>query len=561
MSRAETDNPGSPASGSRATPPRSSSSSSCSAVRASTSPAKSPSPSSRTPTFRASSSVSTTASCPSTRCRSPSPSPLRTRSTPSPVSPPCAPLPAAARRRSALFFDWNADMFKTLQLVDAALSKVRQERCPPQLSSPPTASPSPRFPSSATASPPRTPTSACRSSGRSPPTSSSRRSIAWTASAPSLCRATRSPTSKLRLRPPSSCRPALRSPISSPRFKTPTSSTPPASIKRSTSSCSLSSVRRFTTPALSRRSSSRPPPLGIPIQVGDVRRSPPGHRAQLHRRAGRRQARGAAQHRAPAFEQHRAGRRRSHRRSRQARGVASSRRQHQALLRSVAARARQHLAACVMPSSSASSSPPLIIVIFLRDWRSSLIAGARHPHHHRDHLRLSLRHRPELQPDDARWSGRRGRTCHRRRHRRRREHRPASRLQAKAAWTPSAKPCKEITVPLLGSTITPIVVFLPLIAVTGVTGSFFRALAITMTGVAALLAAPGPHLDTRAQRVAAQRRTHRRPRSRSRVAGHEATARLPRALAPPRTQTPCRSLRWLPGVDLSHIWRLLRARI
>lgn len=39
----------------------------------------------------------------------------------------------------------------------------------------------------------------------------------------------------------------------------------------------------------------------------------------------------------------------------------------------------------------------------------------------------------------------------------------------------------EISVPLVGSTITPVVVFLPLIAVTGVTGSFFRALAVTMT--------------------------------------------------------------------------------
>jgi multidrug efflux pump subunit AcrB len=43
----------------------------------------------------------------------------------------------------------------------------------------------------------------------------------------------------------------------------------------------------------------------------------------------------------------------------------------------------------------------------------------------------------------------------------------------------------EITVPLIGSTLTPIVVFLPLIAITGVTGTFFRALAITMA--AALL--------------------------------------------------------------------------
>ncbi len=39
---------------------------------------------------------------------------------------------------------------------------------------------------------------------------------------------------------------------------------------------------------------------------------------------------------------------------------------------------------------------------------------------------------------------------------------------------------REITVPLLGSTITPVVVFLPLVAISGVTGTFFRALAITV---------------------------------------------------------------------------------
>ncbi len=38
----------------------------------------------------------------------------------------------------------------------------------------------------------------------------------------------------------------------------------------------------------------------------------------------------------------------------------------------------------------------------------------------------------------------------------------------------------EIRVPLVGSTITPIVVFLPLISITGVTGTFFRALALTV---------------------------------------------------------------------------------
>ncbi len=43
------------------------------------------------------------------------------------------------------------------------------------------------------------------------------------------------------------------------------------------------------------------------------------------------------------------------------------------------------------------------------------------------------------------------------------------------------KALHEIARPLVGSTVTPVVVFLPLVAVTGVTGSFFRALAITMT--------------------------------------------------------------------------------
>jgi CzcA family heavy metal efflux pump len=43
------------------------------------------------------------------------------------------------------------------------------------------------------------------------------------------------------------------------------------------------------------------------------------------------------------------------------------------------------------------------------------------------------------------------------------------------------KALHEITTPLVFSTITPIVVFLPLISVTGVTGTFFRALAVTMT--------------------------------------------------------------------------------
>ncbi len=44
---------------------------------------------------------------------------------------------------------------------------------------------------------------------------------------------------------------------------------------------------------------------------------------------------------------------------------------------------------------------------------------------------------------------------------------------------------REIRIPLVGSTVTPIVVFLPLVTITGVTGTFFRALALTV-GVALL---------------------------------------------------------------------------
>ncbi|GGH10084.1 efflux RND transporter permease subunit [Silvibacterium dinghuense] len=43
------------------------------------------------------------------------------------------------------------------------------------------------------------------------------------------------------------------------------------------------------------------------------------------------------------------------------------------------------------------------------------------------------------------------------------------------------KAIREITKPLVYSTLTPVVVFLPLISVSGVTGSFFRALAVAMT--------------------------------------------------------------------------------
>jgi multidrug efflux pump subunit AcrB len=45
----------------------------------------------------------------------------------------------------------------------------------------------------------------------------------------------------------------------------------------------------------------------------------------------------------------------------------------------------------------------------------------------------------------------------------------------------TSKALRELTIPLIGSTLTPIVVFLPLLLITGVTGTFFRALSVAMS--------------------------------------------------------------------------------
>ena len=78
------------------------------------------------------------------------------------------------------------------------------------------------------------------------------------------------------------------------------------------------------------------------------------------------------------------------------------------------------------------------------------------------------------------------------------------------------KALHEITTPLVFSTITPVVVFLPLVSVSGVTGIFFRALAITMTAalltslVLALTWTPGLSLVLLGERSnAEERREHK----------------------------------------------------
>jgi CzcA family heavy metal efflux pump len=101
------------------------------------------------------------------------------------------------------------------------------------------------------------------------------------------------------------------------------------------------------------------------------------------------------------------------------------------------------------------------------------------------------------------------------------------------------KALKEITAPLVFSTITPVVVFLPLVSVSGVTGSFFRALAITMTAalltslVLALTWTPGLSLILLGEREGeAEREEHKAGRLMSRVLRFHKRA-LDTALAKP----------------------------
>ena len=53
--------------------------------------------------------------------------------------------------------------------------------------------------------------------------------------------------------------------------------------------------------------------------------------------------------------------------------------------------------------------------------------------------------------------------------------------RGQSRWEAVQSAVSEITIPIIGSTITPVVVFLPLTLLTGVTGVFFRSLALTMS--------------------------------------------------------------------------------
>ena len=122
----------------------------------------------------------------------------------------------------------------------------------------------------------------------------------------------------------------------------------------------------------------------------------------------------------------------------------------------------------------------IIIIVFLRDWRSSLIAGLVIPttisitfvvlYFLGESLNLmtlgGLAAAVGLVIDDAIVVV---------------ENIVLHRQAGEGRVDAIRKALGEISAPLVFSTITPIVVFLPLISVAGVTGSFFRALAVTMT--------------------------------------------------------------------------------
>ena len=97
----------------------------------------------------------------------------------------------------------------------------------------------------------------------------------------------------------------------------------------------------------------------------------------------------------------------------------------------------------------------------------------------------------------------------------------------------TASALKELTVPLIGSTLTPIVVFLPLITITGVTGTFFSALAIAMsvsllTSLVLALVWTS-NLSTQADPARHRRRTRQRRRActTSRIAGRRGSTIRP----------------------------------
>ena len=153
--------------------------------------------------------------------------------------------------------------------------------------------------------------------------------------------------------------------------------------------------------------------------------------------------------------------------------------------------------------------------LFLRDWRLTLVAALTLP------LTVMatfffMRLFGEIdQPDvDGRPRGR-DRPGHRRRGGRRREHPPAARAKA-AARARSSRDAASSMAPVVGSTLTTVVVFAPLGLLSGVVGQFFSALSMTLSVAVLHLARPVADADPAARAVGAYRRPPARHARRAR---------------------------------------------
>ena len=121
----------------------------------------------------------------------------------------------------------------------------------------------------------------------------------------------------------------------------------------------------------------------------------------------------------------------------------------------------------------------VVLFVFLRDWRMTLVAryaAADRPRH----LPLHAAVRRVDQPDVDGRPRRRHRPRHRRRGGGGGEHPPASR-RGETAPPRSHTATRELVAPVVGSTLTTVVVFAPLGLLSGVVGQFFRALSMTLS--------------------------------------------------------------------------------
>ena len=127
----------------------------------------------------------------------------------------------------------------------------------------------------------------------------------------------------------------------------------------------------------------------------------------------------------------------------------------------------------------------IVLLLFLRDWRLTLIAAVTLP---LTVFATFALHAPLRRIDQPHVHGRarRGdRPRHRRRRGRGRGNPPAG---AGGAPAPVAEAIADLMAPVVGSTLTTVVVFAPLGLLSGVVGQFFRALSLTLS--AAVLASP-----------------------------------------------------------------------